>query len=149
MGYFHNLSLTAFSVFEWLISWQIWERYFGGLLISVTNSKLYSISITPNKLLPPRVWIYTWPLLIPVDTLVKVLSRYPMTYCMPWKVFLLTVGLHFIPFPKGMGKVWFIYCRNVLSLSHVPRANSISVVLNIKYLDLTSSYHSTWISIQV
>ena len=84
----------------------------------------------------------------PVDTLVKVLSRYPMTYCMSWKAFLLTISLHFIPLPKGMGKVWFIYCRDVLLLSHVPRTNNISVLLNIKYLDLTSSFHSTWISIQ-
>lgn len=86
--------------------------------------------------------------LMPVDTLVKVLSRYPMTYCMSWKAFLLIISLHFIPLPKGTSKVWFIYCRDVLSLSHVPRTNSISVLLNIKYLDLTSSFHSTWISIQ-
>lgn len=86
--------------------------------------------------------------LMPVDTLVKVLHRYPMTYCLSWKAFLLTMSLYFIPLPKGMGKVWFIYCRDVLSLSHVPRTNSISIHFNIKYLDLTISFHSTWIAIQ-
>lgn len=58
MGYFPNLSQPAFNVFGWLISWQIYERYFGGLLISITNSNLYSISTTPNELLHPRIWTY-------------------------------------------------------------------------------------------
>lgn len=138
MGYFPNLSWPAFRVFGKLMR-DIWGTDYFYHKFQPLKYQHHTKQITQDVDLHLTTWCQLthllkysvgiqWPIVCP--------ERHScwQTAC---------ISSHW---QKGWSK-WALFTVEMFSLSHIPRTNSVSVLLNFTYLDLTSSFHSTCISI--